>query len=120
MNLKIKFHQIDSTEAIKNKITEKCEKLGKFFEGHFDVNWTCSTGKEGHHSHAIVAGKGFTINAESTRDDLYKTFDDVITKIEKQLSKRKSQMKDKIHHKHDDKVQFVEEEQEQDYEQDSE
>lgn len=106
MNLQINFHQIDSTEAIKEKIQSKCEKLNKFFEGHFDVKWTCSTGKDGHHSHAIVAGSGFTINADSTKDDLYKTFDDVISKVEKQLSKRKSQVKDKIHHKHDDSISF--------------
>lgn len=99
MNLQINFHQIDSTEAIKAKIESKCSKLNKFFEGHFDVKWTCSTGKEGHHSHAIIAGNGFTINADSTKDDLYKTFDDVITKVERQLSKKKTQMKDKIHSK---------------------
>jgi putative sigma-54 modulation protein len=101
MNLQINFHQIDSTEAIKQKIQSKCEKLNKFFEGSFDIKWTCSTGKEGHHSHAIIAGNGFTINADSTKDDLYKTFDDVITKVERQLSKKKVQMKDKIHRKHD-------------------
>jgi len=112
MNLQINFHQIDSTEAIKEKIQSKCNKLNKFFEGHFDVKWTCSTGKDGHHSHAIIAGNGFTINADSTKDDLYKTFDDVITKIERQLSKKKTQMKDKIHRKHDQSF-TVEEEEEQ-------
>lgn len=100
MNLQINFHQIDSTPAIKEKIENKCEKLKKFFDGKFDVKWTCSTGKDGHHSHAIITANGFTVNADSTKDDLYKTFDDVLSKIEKQLSKKKTKMKDKIHHKH--------------------
>lgn len=112
MNLQINFHQIDSTDAIKAKIEQKCEKLKKFFDGHFDVKWTCSTGKDGHHSHAIIAGSGFTINADSTKDDLYKTLDDVITKAEKQLSKRKSQVKEKIHNKHRDGITFAENESE--------
>jgi len=106
MNLQINFHQIDATDAIKAKIESKCEKLKKFFDGHFDVKWTCSTGKEGHHSHAIIAGNGFTINADSTKDDLYKTLDDVISKAEKQLAKRKTQMKDKIHRNHGEGLNF--------------
>lgn len=101
MNLTVHFHQIESTPSIQSKIEQKCEKLKKYFDGHFDVTWTCSTGKEGHHSHVIVAGNGFTINADSTKDDLYKTLDDAIGKLEKQLSKRKEQLKDKLHHKHD-------------------
>lgn len=101
MNLQINFHQIDSTPSIQEMIQHKCEKLTKYFEGHFDVKWTCSTGKEGHHSHVIIASKGFTINADSVKDDLYKTIDDVILKLDKQLAKKKSQTKDKIHHKHD-------------------
>ena len=108
MNLQINFHQIESTPSIKEKIEQKCEKLKKYFDGHFDVKWTCSTGKEGHHSHVIVACDGFTINADSVKDDLYKTFDDAISKIEKQLAKKKEKLKDKIHHKHDSEVQFEE------------
>lgn len=117
MNLQINFHQIESTPAIKDKIEKKCEKLKKFFDGNFDVKWTCSTGKEGHHSHVIVAANGFTVNADSIKDDLYKTFDDAVSKIEKQLAKKKTQMKDKIHHKHDQEVSF---EQEQDQDQEDE
>lgn len=117
MNLQINFHQIESTPAIKDKIKKKCEKLKKFFDGNFDVKWTCSTGKEGHHSHVIVAANGFTVNADSIKDDLYKTFDDAVSKIEKQLAKKKTQMKDKIHHKHDQEVSF---EQDQDQDQDQE
>ena len=104
MNLQINFHQIDSTPSIKKKIQQKSEKLKKYFDGHFDIKWTCSTGKEGHHSHVIVAGDGFTVNADSTKDDLYKTLDDAVHKIEKQLAKRKEQIKNKIHRKHSEEL----------------
>jgi putative sigma-54 modulation protein len=101
MNLKINFNHMESTDAIKEKITGKAEKLTKYFDGKFDVTWTVSADKAGHHSHVTVACAGFTANADSTKDDLYKTLDDVLHKVEKQLQKHKSQMKDKIHHKHD-------------------
>ena len=100
MNLQINFHQIESTPSIKERIEQKCKKLEKYFDGNYEVNWTCSTSKEGHHSHVILIANGWTINADSTRDDLYKTFDDALGKVEKQILKKKSQSKDKIHHKH--------------------
>ena len=101
MNLQINFHHMDSTDAIKDKIQSKVNKLQKFFDGKFDIKWTVSVDKAGHHSHVIVNFGGLVLNAESTKDDLYKTFDDVLQKIEKQLLKHKTQVKDRIHHKHE-------------------
>lgn len=98
MNLQINFHQMESTPAIKEKIQKKSEKLKKFFNGKFDINWTCAVDKAGHHSQVTVGCDGFTLNAESVRDDLYKTFDDVIEKLEKQLNKKKSLARNHIHH----------------------
>ncbi len=97
MKLNINFDSIESTQAIKEKIEKKSQKLKKFFDGSFDVNWTCSVDKAGHHSKVHVIYKGITVNADSTKDDLYKTLDDAVTKLEKQLSKHKEQMKEKIH-----------------------
>lgn len=99
MNIIMNFHQLEPTDAIKDVVTKKSEKLKKFFEGAFEVKWTMSADKNGHHSHAIITGNGFNINADSVKDDLYKTFDEVISKLEKQLSKKKSISKNKIHRK---------------------
>lgn len=99
MNLTINFHQLESTPAIKEMAEKKSKKLTKFFDKGFDLTWTLSAGKDGHQAKALLAGNGFTLNAESTKDDLYKTFDDVVGKLEKQLVKRKDIAKDHIHHK---------------------
>ena len=97
MNVTMNFHQIESTPAIKEMVEKKSAKLKKFFNSGFDLKWTLSVEKGGHHSHAILAADGFTLNADSVKDDLYKTFDDVVSKLEKQLVKKKSQAKDHIH-----------------------
>jgi putative sigma-54 modulation protein len=97
MKLNINFDSIDSTDAIREKIEKKAEKLKKFFDGGFDVNWTCSADKTGHHSKVHIHYKGFSVDANSTKDDLYKTLDDAVSKLEKQLAKHKDQIKDKIH-----------------------
>lgn len=108
MKLTTHFHQLEATDAIKDKIQDKANKLNKFFDGDMTVTWTCSVEKQGHKSHVEVRAKGATINADSTQSDLYKTFDDVIQKVEKQLSKLKSQVKDHIHHKHEASPSFGE------------
>lgn len=99
MNVTMNFHQLEPTDAIKDVVQKKSEKLTKFFNGSFDLKWTMSAGKEGHHSHALLASDGFTLNADATEDDLYKTFDEVVHKLERQLSKIKNISKDHIHKK---------------------
>lgn len=108
MNITMNFHQLEPTPSIKDMVEKKSEKLKKFFDGSFDLKWTMTAGKEGHHSHALLAGNGFTLNAEATRDDLYKTFDEVVQKLERQLMKKKSSSKDHIHRNRT--VEFVQEE----------
>lgn len=97
MRIQIAYHGLESTPAIDTVIRDKSKKLDKFFDGQFDLNWTCSTDNEGHHSHAQVFANGFNINAYDTSDDLYKTVDKVLSKIDRQLRKRKSIAKDHIH-----------------------
>ncbi len=97
MNVTMNFHQLESTPAIKDMVEKKSGKLKKYFDKSFDLKWTLSVSKEGHHSHVILASDGYTLNADSVKDDLYKTFDDVVAKLEKQLVKKKSQSKDHIH-----------------------
>ena len=99
MKVTINFHQLESTPSIKEMVEKKSEKLKKFFDGSFDVRWTVSAGKEGHHAHVLLASDGFTLNVDSYKDDLYKTFDDAVAKLEKQLTKKKSMAKDHIHRK---------------------
>ncbi|MEX1099729.1 MAG: ribosome-associated translation inhibitor RaiA [Bacteriovoracaceae bacterium] len=98
MNVTVNFHQMEPTPAIKEMVEKKSAKLKKFFDGGFDLKWTLEAGKDGHHAHALLASDGFTLNADSVKEDMYKTFDDVVSKLEKQLVKKKTIAKDHIHH----------------------
>ena len=115
MKVKMNFNQMESTPAIKEMIESKSQKISKFFDGNLEVEWTCHVDKAGHHSHVEVWGKGFTLNANSTQDDLYKTFDDAMHKIERQLTRKKDEMKDKIH-RHTGRPDFEQENNNEDYE----
>ncbi len=100
MNLQMTFNHLESTPSLKEKIEHKCEKLKKYFHGDFEVQWMCNIEGDTQSSHIQVVGDGLSINAHSSSNDLYKTFDDVLHKIEKQLLKQKQLRSDHIHHKH--------------------
>jgi putative sigma-54 modulation protein len=99
MNLKIAYRHLEPTPSIEGKIEQKARKLKKYFNGKIDVNWTCSVEGAKHHSEVKVVGDQFSFHASSEDTNLYHTFDDVINKLEKQLEKKKAQMKDKLHRK---------------------
>lgn len=97
MNIQIHFTHIEATDALKNTIKKKAQKLEKFFHRHFEITWTCSVEKNEHSSHVIVSGDGFTLNASSAQDHLYKTFDEVISKLEKQIARKRGNRNGHLH-----------------------
>jgi putative sigma-54 modulation protein len=107
MNLKTAYRHLESTPSIEEKIQRKAKKLKKYFNGKIDVDWTCSVEKGKHCSEVKVSGDSFTFHATAEDANLYHTFDGVLNKLEKQLSKKKDQMKDKMHRKGSD-VEFYE------------
>jgi len=99
MDLKISYRHIESTPSIEAKIREKAEKLKKYFHGRINVDWICSVDGDAHHSEVTVRGDHFTYHASSAEDNLYKTIDGAMAKLKKQLDKKNTQVKEKIHRK---------------------
>ena len=97
LELKIAYKHMGSTPSISEKINDKAAKLKKFFDGKIHVEWTCSVEAGIHHSEVTVTGDHGTFNASDSDDNLYKTFDGVIAKLEKQITKKKEILKEKIH-----------------------
>lgn len=89
MNLTVSFKHLEHTPALDEKIKEKAAKLEKFLDGDMNVKWMCRV--DGHQQSSEVEITGFRgepIFASSTADDLYKTFDDVVQKLSRQIKKR--------------------------------
>jgi putative sigma-54 modulation protein len=110
MKIYSSFKHLEHTPSLDEKIQEKSHKLEKYFEGNFDVHWTCYIRDDGKHGADIrVHGPSFEYFASSYSESLYKTFDQVINKIERQLFKKKSKWKNKINrHNYDSpKHQFA-------------
>jgi putative sigma-54 modulation protein len=100
MQLKISFKHLEHTPAIDEKIKAKSEKLKKFFNGNFEVQWFCYAKDQDHCADVKILGPQFEYHASGKSDNLYKCLDLAIGKIETQLKKKKSKWKQNINQKH--------------------
>lgn len=93
MQTQITGHHIEITPAIR-EITEK--KL-KHLSAYQDLITHChiifNVNKTEHKAEGTLNVRGNLIHAEATADELYKAIDEMIHKLEKQLSKFKEKLK---------------------------
>jgi putative sigma-54 modulation protein len=105
MKIVSSFKHLEHTPALDKKIEEKSQKLKKFFDGNFEVHWTCYVRDDGAHCAEIkLLGPSFEYHSTGHSDTLYKSLDLAVNKIEKQMSKKKDKWKSKISHKHQPSV----------------
>lgn len=101
MKIVSSFKQLEHTPALDEKIQDKSQKLKKYFEGNFEVHWTCYVRDDGAQCADIkLLGPSFEYHAQAHSEKLYKTLDLAISKIEKQVQKKKDKWKNHISHKH--------------------
>lgn len=85
MNITISFRNMEHTEALDSIIQTKSQKFSKWLSSTADIKWVCWI--EGNDQVCEVKirdhNKDYFAKAES--DDLYKSIDQVINKIQNQL-----------------------------------
>ena len=96
MKIKITGKELKATEAIKEYVEKKCERLQKYSEDEIDVQATIKT--EGINQVAeISAGiNGDIYRAVTENKDLYASIDLVTDKIERQIRKNKTKIHKKV------------------------
>lgn len=97
MKLKITFKHLDHTPALDEKIKEKSEKFEKYFQGNITVSWICWVHEDKHWAEVKVHGPKFDFFAKAHADNMYKSLDLVVDKMERQIEKAKSQKRNKLH-----------------------
>ncbi|MDH5581190.1 MAG: ribosome-associated translation inhibitor RaiA [Bdellovibrionales bacterium] len=97
MNINISFRHMESSPAIEEKIHEKCGRLNKFFNGDASIEWVCSVEKDNHISEVNAKVAHHNFHAHSELDSLYKTIDEAVEKLERQMEKEDDKQKEKIH-----------------------
>ncbi|HEY5997459.1 MAG TPA: ribosome-associated translation inhibitor RaiA [Candidatus Deferrimicrobiaceae bacterium] len=95
-SINVTFRHVDSSEALKSYVTEKLGKVQKVVDKTFDAQVTLSVEKFRHIAEVFLTGKGITIKAFESTDDLYSAIDLVCDKVERQLKKYREKKKDRL------------------------
>ncbi len=98
MEMHISFKHMEPTEAIKQVTREKSEKLGVYFKGRINVSWNFVVENRDHVAHIHLVGNNMDYFAEARSEDLYKSIDQALAKVEKQIRAHKEIVKDHLHH----------------------
>ena len=83
------------TDALKEKITSKVDKLEKILPENTEITVTLSVIKLEQKVEISANLPKRILRAEATKNDMYDAIDDVVDKLEKQMIKYKNRLRDK-------------------------
>lgn len=107
MKILIRGEKLKVTDAIKGHVEEKLEKLDKYFEKSEEVSATVLLKVRNNDQiiEVTIPTLKYTLRAEEKHEDLYAAIDLVIDKLERQIRKNKTRLKDK--YKKEESMDFV-------------
>ena len=114
MNYIISGKNIEVTDALKQAIYEKLERIEKFFGEDTAAQVTLSVDKDRQKIEVTIPMKGHTIRAEQASDNMYVSIDLVVEIIERQVTRHKKKLIDKEQDAAYLQNSFVEEETDED------
>ena len=97
MKLTIAYKKMKHSENVDRKIKEKLERLERHFGPTTNIHWTCSMKGFKYTSHVDITSPHHSFHAEAVAENLYKTFDMAVDKLDKQLMKTKIKVNNKMH-----------------------
>ncbi len=97
MNVQIIFKDAKRSPATDEKVMEKVNKLSKYFMKWPHVKWNCSKEGNGYVVDVYIHDQQHHFHASVQHENMYKCFDDVTSKLEKQLNRYHAKMKSKMH-----------------------
>ena len=110
MKMTMSFKNVKNSSRLERVVTEKTKRMAKFFEGQTSIAWSFSKSDGGVVIDVKMSGPSFHYHAHSRTDNLYKGIDATITKIERQVKKKKEKIKNRMHRgkgmKEDNVLQF--------------
>ncbi|NIP13601.1 MAG: ribosome-associated translation inhibitor RaiA [Pseudomonadales bacterium] len=95
MQLSISGHHIDVTDALRNYVTEKMQKLERHFDQITNVHVVLSVEKLRHRAEATIHASGTEVFADCDCDDLYAAIDGLTDKLDRQVLKHKEKLLDR-------------------------
>lgn len=95
MNIKVTGKNIEITDAIREYIEKRCERLEKFEGKNTEINVVCSVEREEQIVEIQINHDGEFLRVEEKNQDLYASIDLAMDKAERQLRKEKEKKLEK-------------------------
>ena len=97
MEILIRGDKIKVTDAIKNYVEGKISKLDKYFDNPASIKGNAIIRVKDNNQiiEITIPTNKFTLRAEEKNDDLYAAIDLVVDKLERQIRKNKTRLKDR-------------------------
>lgn len=93
MQINISGHHLDLTDAIKNYVTSKMERLERHHDRITSINAILSVDKLAQKAEATVHVSGAEFFADTEHEDLYAAIDLLTDKLDRQLIKHKEKLR---------------------------
>ncbi|MFA7094861.1 MAG: ribosome hibernation promoting factor [Gammaproteobacteria bacterium] len=104
MQINLTGHHIDITQALRDYVTSKMERLERHFDHVLDVHVVLSVEKLRQKAEATLYIRGGSIHADAVDEDMYAAIDALIDKLDRQVKRHKEKLTD--HHRNDAAVKI--------------
>lgn len=94
MHLTVTGHHTDVTQALRDYVATRFNKLERHFDQLVDVHCVLTVEKLIHKAEAIIRVGGGTIHAEAAHNDMYAAIDELADKLDRQVTKHKEKVTD--------------------------
>lgn len=93
MNIIVTGKQVEVTPAIEDHLRQGLEKITKFFDGRIDAEAVLTVEKRAQWVEINLTAEGLHLHGECTSEDLYKSIDVAISRIQTQLLRHKDRIR---------------------------
>ncbi|RXM59148.1 ribosome hibernation-promoting factor, HPF/YfiA family [Clostridium tetani] len=97
MRITVIGKNIQITNALRNVVEKKLEKLDKYFKPDVEAQVTLSVEKNRQIIEVTIPFNGVILRGEEANEDMYASIDLVIDKLERQIRKQKTKLQKRMH-----------------------
>jgi putative sigma-54 modulation protein len=87
MGISVTFRHMNSSDAIRAHVNDKLERVQKYLREPLDAHVTVFMERHEHVAEMLITSSGKQYQARHSSDDMYKSIDHVVDKVEHQISK---------------------------------
>jgi putative sigma-54 modulation protein len=95
MQIGVTFRHMETDQAVKDYVKEKVQRLQKYIANPEEVRVVLSAEKFRHIAEITIIGNGVTLNSQGRDSDLYAAIDQMVEKVERQISARRGKARRK-------------------------